>query len=121
MDTNLLILLIVVLFVILLAGGFVLFRQEASGEIKAGPLSFLFRGRNARKTAPGHPPAHTRVDGVKVGGSGEVVNRTGQPTSVTNSTFGDDLTVRSENPPAAAAPQHKTSKATAQPPDEDAG
>lgn len=108
MDTNLLILLVVVLFTVLLAGGMLLFRKEAAGEIKAGPFSFLFRGRNdeakpataaRKKTEP-----HTKVHDVEVRGDADIQNKTGQPTHVTSSTFEGDLKVTSSNPAPAPEP-----------------
>jgi protein-disulfide isomerase len=115
MNTNLLILLIVVLFVILFAGGMLLYRKNASGEIKAGPFSFLFRGSNAAdsSTPPASPKQaepHTKVSNVQVEGTGTVQNTTGKSTHVTDSTFGRDLNVTSSNPTPAPGANDKPNK-----------
>lgn len=116
MDTDLLILLVVVLFVILFAGGMLLYRKNASGEIKAGPFSFLFRGSNAadsstqKTSSKNAAEPHTKVSNVQVEGTGDIKNQTGKNTHVTDSTFGGDLIVTSSNPTPAAKSKDKANK-----------
>lgn len=105
MDTNLLILLVVVLFVILLAAGFMLYSQEASGEIKAGPFSFLFRGRNAgrtKKPAAAKPSSSdVNIEHLRAGRDAMVDNSGGGSTTVSNSQAERDFTVTNRPAPEA--------------------